>query len=196
MSIQPGVGYTFKSSGQGTNLTIEKPWSLWDSPAPQENIFPFKIINTSIVGSAIRYQVAVGTINNLVPLIDDISGSEVKLNRVTGGVANPPTAELTAGNFDATNNTSIICLRAGAKLVTPFNYPDDDDTTNQYPVIIGSNVPLVDDNVWGFIAIGTITVDSISSPTTYTVTQYVTGSLWSDRIKLGSLTAKYYHARI
>jgi hypothetical protein len=30
----------------------------------------------------------------------------------------------------------------------------------------------------------------------YTVEQYVTGSLWGDRLKLGSLTAKYYYARI
>lgn len=29
-----------------------------------------------------------------------------------------------------------------------------------------------------------------------TVTQYVTGSLWSDRIKMGTQTARYYHARI
>jgi len=28
------------------------------------------------------------------------------------------------------------------------------------------------------------------------VTQYVTGSLWSDRIKMGTQTARYYHARI
>jgi len=29
-----------------------------------------------------------------------------------------------------------------------------------------------------------------------TVTQYVTGSLWGDRIKLGTQTATYYYARI
>jgi hypothetical protein len=50
--------------------------------------------------------------------------------------------------------------------------------------------------VHGFLVIGTITVDSITAPTTFTVTQNVTGSLWGDRLKLGDLTAKYYYARI
>jgi hypothetical protein len=112
-------------------------------------------------------------------------------------VANPPTAELVSSNYDATTKTSYITLRAGPSLSTG-NYPDDDDTTNQYPVIIGGNTYPVtpDDNVWGFLVIGTITVDSISAPTTFTVSQNVTGSLWSDRLKVGDQTARYYYARI
>jgi hypothetical protein len=30
----------------------------------------------------------------------------------------------------------------------------------------------------------------------YSVDQYVTGSLWGDRIKLQDVTARYYYARI
>jgi len=30
MAIQPGVGYTFTSSSQGTNFTIQTPWQLWN----------------------------------------------------------------------------------------------------------------------------------------------------------------------
>ena len=46
------------------------------------------------------------------------------------------------------------------------------------------------------VLVGSIAVDSISAPTTFTVTQFVMGSLWADRIKLGTTTAKYYYARI
>ncbi len=201
MSIQPGVGYTFTASSQGTNFSIQTPWGAW-AAYPQDDGHPFKIVNvylhTSGGSTTVRYQVQSGTINNLVPLIDDVTtGTDVKLDRVTSGVANPPTAELVSSNYDATTKTSYITLRAGPSLSTG-NYPDPDDTTNQYPVIIGGNTYPVtpDDNVWGFLVIGTITVDSISAPTTFTVSQNVTGSLWSDRLKVGDQTARYYYARI
>ena len=71
-------------------------------------------------------------------------------------------------------------------------------TSNQYPLISGGNTAPAtpDDNTWGFLVIGTITVDSITTPTTFTVSQNVTGSLWADRIKLAGITARYYYARI
>jgi hypothetical protein len=203
MSIQPGVGYTFTSSSLGTNFNIEKPWAPWANYAVQDSDHPFKIVNVYIATTggvtSVRYQVVSGTLNNLVPLIDDyVSGTEVKLDRVTSGVANPPTAELVSSNFDATTKTSYITLRAGPKTTTPYTYPDTDDTTNQYPVIIGGNTfPVTpDSDTWGFLVIGTITVDNITTPTTFTVSQNVTGSLWADRIKLAGITARYYYARI
>lgn len=202
MALQPGVGYTFATSSQGENITITQPWSPWTSIGnADEPGHPFKIVNvalrTSGGSTTVTYQVQSGTINNLVPIIDDFaSGTEVLLDRVTSGVPDPPTAELVSSNYDATTKTSYITLRAGAKTTSPFNYPDDDVTSNQYPVIIGGNAVTPDDNVWGFLVIGTITVDSITAPTTFTVSQNVTGSLWADRIKLGTTTARYYYARI
>ena len=200
MKIQPGVGYTFDSSSKGFTLDTSDPFPSRDGVVSGH---PFKIVNVALRTSggvtSVTYQVQSGTINNLVPLIDDYaSGTDVKLDRVTAGVSNPPTAELVSSNFDATTKTSYITLRAGAKTASPYTYPDNDDTTNQYPVIIGNNTfPVTpDDNVWGFLVIGTITVDNITTPTTFTVSQNVTGSLWADRIKLGSATATYYYARI
>ena len=200
MKIQPGVGYTFDSSSKGFTLDTSDPFPSRDGVVSGH---PFKIVNVALRTSggvtSVTYQVQSGTINNLVPLIDDYaSGTDVKLDRVTAGVSNPPTAELVSSNFDATTKTSYITLRAGAKTASPYTYPDDDDTTNQYPVIIGNNTfPVTpDDNVWGFLVIGTITVDNLTTPTTFTVSQNVTGSLWADRIKLGSATATYYYARI
>jgi hypothetical protein len=200
MKIQPGVGYNFDSSSHGFTLDTSDPFPSRDGVVSGH---PFKIINvalrTSGGSTSVTYQVQSGTLNNLVPLIDDYaSGVDVKLDRVTAGVANPPTAELVSSNFDATTKTSYITLRAGAKTASPYTYPDTDDTSNQYPVIIGGNTfPVTpDDNVWGFLVIGTITVDSITTPTTFTVSQNVSGSLWADRIKINGMTARYYYARI
>jgi hypothetical protein len=200
MNFQPGAGYGFTSSGYGVSLDSSNPFPDGDS---NEFRHPFKIINvglrTSGGSTTVTYQVQSGTINNLVPLIDDyVSGTEVKLDRVTAGVANPPTGELASSNYDATTKTSYITLRAGAEIASPYAYPDPLVTSNQYPVIIGGNIAPTtpDDNVWGFLVIGTITVDSITTPTTVTVNQNVTGSLWADRIKINGMTARYYYARI
>jgi len=200
MKIQPGVGYNFDSSDKGFTLDTSDPFPSRDGA---ESGHPFKIVNvalrTSGGSTTVTFQVQSGTINNLVPLIDDyITSTEVKLNRVTSGVADPPTAELVSSNFDATTKTSYITLRAGAKTASPYTYPDDDDTSNQYPVIIGGNVAPTtpDSDTWGYLVIGTITVDSITTPTTFTVSQNITGSLWADRIKLAGITARYYYARI
>lgn len=190
--IQPGVGYGFITSGGSTTINVENQWSDL-SPV---QLTPFKIVKPHIVSSKVRFQVVSGAINNLVPVIDDIGGTKVKLNRVTSGVANPPTCELSSSNYDATTKTSYIVLRSGPSTSTGV-YPDSDDTTNRYPVIIGGTDPVpVDLDTWGFVILGTITVDNVTTPTTFTVSQNVTGSLWSDRIKLGTLTASYYYARI
>jgi hypothetical protein len=200
MNFQPGAGYGFTSSGYGVSLDSSNPFPDGDS---NEFRHPFKIINvglrTSGGSTTVTYQVQSGTINNLVPKIDDyVSGTEVKLDRVTAGVANPPTGELASSNYDATTKTSYITLRAGAEIASPYAYPDPLVTSNQYPVIIGGNIAPTtpDDNVWGYLVIGTITVDSITTPTTVTVNQNVTGSLWADRIKINGMTARYYYARI
>jgi hypothetical protein len=200
MKIQPGVGYNFDSSSHGFTLDTSDPFPSRDGVVSGH---PFKIVNvalrTSGGATTVTYQVQSGTINNLVPKIDDyVSGTEVKLDRVTAGVANPPTGELASSNYDATTKTSYITLRAGAEIASPYAYPDPLVTSNQYPVIIGGNVAPTtpDDNVWGFLVIGTITVDSITTPTTFTVNQNVSGSLWADRIKINGMTARYYYARI
>jgi hypothetical protein len=200
MKLQPGVGYTFDSSSSGFTLDTTDPFP---SLQTVDTTHPFKIVNvalrTSGGSTSVIYQVVSGTFNNLVPKIDDyITSTEVKLDRTTAGVADPPTGELVSSNYDAVTKTSYITLRAGPDLASPYAYPDPVVTSNQYPVIIGGNTfPVTpDDNTWGYLVIGTITVDSITTPTTFTVNQNVTGSLWANRIKLGSATARYFYARI
>jgi hypothetical protein len=192
--MQPGVGYRFISSSQGVTLDIGDPWP--DSTQATTN--PLQVINVSInAGGKVIYQVKSGTINNLVPLLDDyISSTQVKLDRVTSGVANPPTAELVSTNYDATTKTSYILLRSGPDATTN-DFPSSDVTSARYPQVIGGNNPvLTDTDTQAFVLLATITVDNITAPTTFTVSQNVSGSLWGDRIKVAGQTAKYYYARI
>ena len=192
--MQPGVGYRFISSSQGVTLDIGDPWP----ESTQDATNPLQVINVSFnAGGKVIYQVKSGTINNLVPLLDDyISSTQVKLDRVTSGVADPPTGELLSTNYDATTKTSYIVLRSGPDATTN-EFPSSDVTSARYPQVIGGNNPVITDtDTQGFVLLATITVDNITTPTTFTVSQNVTGSLWADRIKLAGITARYYYARI
>jgi hypothetical protein len=196
---QPGSGYGFTSSGYGFTLNTEQPFAAYVSTSTPPH--PFKLINVGLRASGesttVTYQVKSGTINNIVPKIDDyITSTEVKLDRVTSGVADPPTAELTSSNYESGTKTCYITLRTGAKTASPYNYPDSDVNSNQYPVIIGANQITPESDTWGYLLIGTITVDNITTPTSFTVSQNITGSLWGDRIKVNGRTASYYYARI
>jgi len=64
MSIQPGVGYTFTSSSQGTNMNIEQPWSEWDptSAAVDQIVQQFQLRSVR-VGTANKLQMAKGTVS-------------------------------------------------------------------------------------------------------------------------------------
>jgi hypothetical protein len=64
MSIQPGVGYTFTSSSQGTNMNIEQPWSEWDptSAAVDQIVQQFELRSVR-VGTANKLQMAKGTVS-------------------------------------------------------------------------------------------------------------------------------------
>lgn len=205
MSVQPGVGYTFTDSSQGTTLNIQQPWALWTNYAVAEDPgHPFKIINVQIVtaggSQVVRYQVQSGTINNLVAALEDVTATNlVLLNRTdpTTGQPDPPTGQIDSAIYDGTK-TAYIVMSQGPAISPPNDYPDPtfSPTSSRYPQIIALDLIPADVDARGYLCLGTITVDDVTTPTTFTVNQFVTGSLWSDRIKLGTTTAKYYYARI
>jgi hypothetical protein len=205
MSIQPGPGYTFSSSSLGTVLSIQHPWSPWANYAGIEDPgHPFKIVNVQIVvaggNTVVRYQVQPGTVNNLVAALEDVTATNlVLLNRTnpTTGQPDPPTGQIDSLIYDA-SKTAYIVLSQGPAISPPNDYPDPtfSPTSSRYPQIIALDTTPADTDARGYLCLGTITVDDITTPTTFTVNQYITGSLWSDRIKLGTNTAKYYYARI
>lgn len=61
MTIQPGPGYTFNASSLGTNISIQQPWSEWDSST---ELFP---LWTKLKDD--KVSVVPGTVNRIVPVI-------------------------------------------------------------------------------------------------------------------------------
>lgn len=189
--IQPGSGYGFTSGGYGFTLNTENPF-----PADVDvlNRHPFKVIPVGPVGSNFRYQVVSGTLNNLVPELDDvISSTEVLLDRTTSGVPNPPIGQL---SINSSTKESWIYLRAGAESASPYAFPDPSISNTGYPKVISSDVELTDTDTYGYVLLAKFDMDSATAPTTGALYQYVSNSLWGDRIKLGTNTARYYYGRI
>ena len=188
MKIQPGVGYTFDSSSKG--FTLDTAEQFPDNPTAITH--PFQVIGLGPSGSNYRYMVVSGTLNNVVPEIDDVVfGTEVLLDRTSSGIPNPPIGQLT---ISTATKESWIYVRAGKS--SGGDFPDTDITQTSYPKVISSDLELSDTDTYGYILIAKFTMDSATAPTVGSVFQYVTGSLWGDRLKLGTLTARYYYARI
>jgi hypothetical protein len=187
MKIQPGVGYTFDSSSKG--FTLDTSEQFPDNSQPYRH--PFQVINISYnsAGSAWLFQVVPGTLNNNVAQIEEDS-VWVLLDRTSGGIPDWPVSVLTP--FDATTHKCYIYLRAGVD-ATSGAFPGSDDTAAEYPRIICSDVELADTDTYGYVLLAVATE---GTGPVCTVVQYVTGSLWGDRLKLGTNTAAYYYARI
>jgi hypothetical protein len=189
--IQPGSGYGFTSGGYGFTINTTSPFP---SESEVSTKHPFKVIPIGPSGSNFRYQVVSGTLNNIVPEIYDvITAAEVLLDRTTAGVANPPTGQL---SINTSTEESFIYLRAGAETAAPYDFPDANIANTAYPKVISSDVQLTDTDTYGYVLLAKFEMDSSSAPTTGALFQYISGSLWGDRIKLGSNTATYYYARI
>jgi hypothetical protein len=187
MKIQPGLGYTFDSSAKG--FTLDTTESFPDNPNVKTH--PFEVINVTYdtAGTAWLYQVAPGTLNNNVAQIEE-DGVWVKLDRTASGLPDWPTSVLTP--FSSTTHECFIYLRAGKDSSTNA-FPSDDDTSANYPRIICSDTALADTDTYGYVLLAKATEGTGPA---CSVVQYVTGSLWGDRIKLGTNTATYYYARI
>jgi hypothetical protein len=187
MKIQPGVGYTFDSSSRGFTFDTSEQF-----PDPTYRpTHPFQVINISYdaAGSAWLFQVVPGTLNNNVAQIEEDS-VWVLLNRTAGGLPDWPVSVLTP--FDATTHKCYIYLRAGVD-ATSGAFPGSDDTAAEYPRIVCSDVELADTDTYGYVLLAVATE---GTGPVCTVVQYVTGSLWGDRLKTGTDTARYYYARI
>jgi len=191
MKIQPGVGYNFDSSSKGFTLDVSEPFPSATYLTPD---LPFKVKIVDVVSGAIRFQVVSGTLNNLVPEMDDvIGGVEKLLDSTTSGVPTPPTDVL---SFNTSTKESWVYLRAGPEAASPYAFPDPSISNTPYPKVISSNLELTDTDTEGYVLLAKVDVDNVSAPTVWTLHQYVTGSLWGDRVKVNGMTAKYYYARI
>lgn len=193
MSIQPGTGYTFTSSSQGTNFSIQTPWFPWMLLGDSFECSPYKVHDvvekTGEGGTYVVFEICPGTFNNQMPQVYD-SVNEVwqYLNSLA------TTAELVL-DF-ASTTTSYVYLRVGPDGTTgnfPPTAPYPTNPYDPYPRIYSTGTALpTDSDTFGYVLIATVT----NTAGNYTVSQYVTGSLWGDRLKTGTDTARYYYARI
>jgi hypothetical protein len=184
MAIQPGVGYTFTASSQGENFNVIEPWQ----PIyvyPEADVCPFTIVDVSD-GTTFKFYATPGMVNSIIPQI---------------GVTADPTKRLdysptptTTWNFDTITGYSYVYLKVSADYSSsPTIYPVTTDTDILYPRIISTSSQQYATDDSAFFLLATATQDPTSHAVT--VTQLTCGSQWSDRIKLGSSTARYYFAR-
>jgi hypothetical protein len=191
MKIQPGVGYNFDSSSSGFTLDTSDPFP--DRDGGGETCSPFKVKNVREVAegesSIVTYEICPGTFNNLMPQVyNEASEAFEYLDDLTEGY------QLIL-DF-ASTSSSLVYLRVGPDATTnafppatPTSDPDD-----PYPRIYNTGGALpADTDEFGYVAIAKVNALGGGA---YSVDQYVTGSLWGDRIKLEGITAKYFYARI
>jgi len=154
--------------------------------------FPYKVKDLEYVtpgeGAPYAvYNICPGTINNLMPLIyDDVSEAWVYMDAIP-----QPQIALAAGT------ETWIVLRTGPNPVNTFypsrapgSPPEDDPYPRVYTL---DNEPPDDTDQLAYIILAKVTKLPADQ---FAVDQYVTGSLWADRIKLGTKTATYYYARV
>lgn len=194
MSLQPGTGYTFTASSSGYNFNVQQPWTPWLLLGDTFECLPYKVHDvvqkTGDGGDYVVFEICSATFNNVVPQVYNTTTETWEyINALTAGY------ELVL-DF-ASTTSSIVYLRVGPDSSThafPPAAPNPTDPNDPYPRIYstGGSLP-TDSDTFGYVAIAK--VNEVSSGV-YTVEQYVTGSLWGDRLKTGTDTARYYYARI
>lgn len=197
MTIQPGVGYTFTASSQGTNLNIQQPWAPYPLYGETFECAPFLVHDVKLRtggggGTFVNYEICPGVVNNLMPGVYDVTSETWQYLD-----ALPEDYELRL-DFGGTSSCYVY-LRLGPDATTkvfPKPIPENPDE-DPYPRIYstGATFP-VDTNELAYVKIAKVTT---LSEGVYRVDQYVTGSLWADRIQIGAgetMKSYYYYARI
>jgi hypothetical protein len=148
-------------------------------------LFPFQFhpfVVASEAGDLYRANVCGGMVNNLIPFDEPASGTKL-----------PATVDfLVAGDYN-------VYLRLGVEDYATANpvFPVTDETNAYYPTLVQyltTDTQPVDSDEWCYILLAV--ARNVGTPSTYTVDQMVSGSLWVDRIKMGDQTARYYWARV
>ena len=185
MTIQPGAGYTFTSSSLGTNLNIEKAWAPYQ--IFEDSCYPFKIYLAGEEEEEFLFSCCPGTVNSIIPQLGTAALEAQRLDQVP-----TPTTVL---NFSAAGysyiHLKVSYIEEGGAIV----FPVSDQADIQYPRVISNSEQQFATVDSVFYLIATIYKD----PTTdaMTINQFANGSLWCDRIQVGSLEAvpNYFFAK-
>ena len=155
-----------------------------------DGCFPFKVHDIKDLAEFRTYEICPGTINNRMPQVfNTVTEAWEYLDDLTPGYQLIP--EFTTGEC-------WVALRVGKETASPYAFPaptPEGGADDPYPRIItqGTDPAGSDSDLYSFVTIAKITEVGGG---VYTIDQYITGSLWGDRIKLGTQTAQYYYARV
>jgi len=154
----------------------------------QDGMFP--VVDGTISNTDPDYSIVAGCTDEPTPPVPEFDHPfKVKHVATVGGFSEYSIVSGTVNNVVPGNISSNITVSTSTYEVwvkTPYAsgvLP----ATSGFEWDIGTPVP-ADTDAEGYIRIATVNGA--------TVTQYVTGSLWADRIKLGTATATYYYARV
>ena len=138
---------------------------------------PFVV--TSEAGDLFRANVCSGMVNNLVPFDEPASGTLL-----------PATIDFLI------NQDTYIYLRLGTEAYASNNpvFPVTDQTDPYYPTMVQSQTTLTDTDEYCYILMGV--ARNIGDPATFTIDQTISGSVWAERLKIGTETARYYWAGV
>jgi hypothetical protein len=122
-------------------------------------------------------------INEPDPLPDDCFPFKLKLVSGTTYSVCPGTVN----NKTPSNMGSTFSISGTTKLWLRCTHSPSTDFPDSIIIQTGSTLP-ADTDTYAYVLVGEASGGGVA--------QYITGSLWGDRIKLGSSVAKYYFARI
>lgn len=183
---QPGAGYGFTSSGYGFSLNTLPPFPEQEASAPDH---PFKVsIYWSEESAMFFATVTAGTINNIVPVIWGGGPADDLLTAIPKPEMGLATVQVPPGEF-------YVYVRSGKSPTAFDEFPDSDRNNPGYPQVYFSASTLIDSDEFGYIMLAQAQV-TVATKTVNYIAQFVTGSLWASRIKVGNLTAKYFYARV
>ena len=149
----------------------------------QDGMFP--VVDGTVSNTDPDYSIVSGctdepTTDHPFKVIHVSTAGGLSTYRIVSGTVNNVTPGNIASNITVSTSTYEVWVKvpfAAGLLPNPTGFEWN----------IGTPLP-ADTDTEGYIRIATVNGSS--------VTQYVTGSLWADRIKMGSLTATYYYARV
>lgn len=169
-------------TSQNFDYKLTASCAAQDDPDPDACEHPFQFhpfVVTSEAGDLYRANVCSGMVNNLVPFDEPASGTQL-----------PATIDFLI------NEDTYIYLRVGVKDHTTDSpiFPVSDITDVHYPTMVQSQVTLADTDEYCYILMGV--ARNIGDPETFTIDQTISGSVWAERLKVGTRDALYYWAGV
>jgi hypothetical protein len=132
-----------------------------------------------------------GKVSGCIPEASMFHPFQVQLDSTAGGNSTYSIISGTVNNLVPNGVSTPITVTTGAYFVyikLPFVSGVFPANNTDFKWEIAATMP-ADTDAFGYVKVANINPDG-------SVAQFVTGSLWSDRIKLGSLTARYFFSRI